>query len=173
MQSVQENIAISESGSEYGFRCTTDGNGEIFNHTGQVRWRFRTKRRNGILGYMFLDFSEFLFSIEPENWSICIISSQTLLKKTFFMSDHGASVCEIRRLGLLAKTYEIKFNSGAIWHIHIPLFSRFYEGVSNSGARINIQLLRHDTWHVRIFSDCEDIRLLAALAFIHRDRQRA
>jgi hypothetical protein len=88
------------------------------------------------------------------------------------MVESGSPVCTIQQKSILQNQYVIEFNGGYRWFFQMPMFTVFYKGVSENGAEVRVRMERHDTWYVQIPSNSDNLRLVAALAFIHRERQR-
>jgi hypothetical protein len=88
------------------------------------------------------------------------------------MVANGLTVCTIRQRSPLLNKYMLEFKSGEKWTFQIRLFSVFCKALSASGAEIRVRLFRHDTWYLLFPPGLDSLHLVAALAFIHRERQR-
>jgi len=88
----------------------------------------------------------------------------------FEMIENGVSVGTIRRRGFLRNRYTVDFPSGPSWTIHLPLFTLNFGGVSSAGGKVWILVGPPKLqWNLLFQSGAADVRLLFALAFIHRE----
>lgn len=161
-------------GDEYGFRCTVDGNGEIYNRESRMLWRFRTLHRNGrgtFFSSFFQPLADCLFYDNSDLELLTIRCERRYPLSRFVMFESGLPVCTIQQRSLLQTKYIIEFTGGIKWTLQLPLFTVFYKVISETGSEVLIRLVRHDTWYLKVFSQSDNFRLLAALAFIHRERQ--
>jgi uncharacterized protein YxjI len=160
---------------EYGFLCTFDGNGEIYNRDNKMLWRFKTIFRNSRPVFpcsVFRLLPDFILYDTDSQELLTIRCEQGYPLPRFVMIDNDSSVCTIKQMSILQNKYIIEFNSGYKWTFKIPLFTVFYKGVSESGVEVQVRMQRHDTWHVQIPSNIDNLRLVAAFAFLHREQQR-
>jgi hypothetical protein len=88
------------------------------------------------------------------------------------MTENNMPVCTIRQRSLLLNHYSLEFTRGAKWNFHLPLFTIYYKGTSDTGDEVLVRMPRHDTWQLKIGSDADSLYLITALALIHRERQR-
>lgn len=89
---------------------------------------------------------------------------------TFDIIDNETTVGVIRRKSVLRNQYLVTFSEGLEWTIRMPLFTIDFYGVSNQGSNIWIKVWPHKTqWQLLFAEDDDDRRLLAAIAFIHRE----
>jgi hypothetical protein len=154
---------------EYCFICDFDGDGEICRApSNEALWRFKTQRKRGF------------FQLLPD-FSLCDAAGKELLtvrcqrrylRPRFVMIANGLSVCTIIQRRLLVKKYTLEFNTGEKWIFHMPLFTVFYRALSASGE-IRVGMFRHDTWYLLFPHGLDDLYLIAAIAFIHREQQRS
>jgi hypothetical protein len=68
--------------------------------------------------------------------------------------------------------YRLDFMGQSKWTFKMPLFTVIFRGKSDTGAQIQARLRTHNLWYVFIDCDADNPRLVAALAFIHRERLR-
>jgi hypothetical protein len=90
----------------------------------------------------------------------------------FLMVENGLPVCTIRQRSILLNKYTLEFHSGSEWTFYIPLFSVHYKAISDGGAEVLVRLFRHDEWYLLFPPGLDSLHLVAALAFIHKERQR-
>ena len=162
--------------NEYGFRCNSDGSGEIYNRDNKVLWRFRTQHRNNRMAFFYSLFRllpDFVFYDTTEQELLTIRCEERYPLTRFVMVEKGSAVCTIQQKSILQNKYIIEFNDGDRWVFHLPLFTVFYKGVSENGEEVQVRMEHHHTWYVKISSSSDNLRLVAALALIHRERQYA
>lgn len=161
--------------NEYCFRCTYDGDGEIYNRESKLLWSFRSLSRNRSTVFPLAFFRllpDFVFYDTTQLELLTIMCERRYPLTRFVMIENGFSVCTIRKRSILQNEYSIEFNSELNWTFQMPMFTVFYNGVSENGAKLRVRMERHDTWYVQIPSSVDNLRLVAALAFIHREQQR-
>lgn len=89
------------------------------------------------------------------------------------MVEKDSPVGTIEQMNILQNKYIIQLNGGYKWTFKILLFIVFYKGASENGVEVQVRMQqRHDTWHVQIPSNVDNLRLVAAFAFLHREQQR-
>ena len=54
----------------------------------------------------------------------------------------------------------------------MPLFTVYFKGWSETGGKVFVRVETHNTWFLQIDEGRDSPQLLAALAFIHRERLR-
>jgi hypothetical protein len=168
--------SLVEETNEYCFQCVSDGNGEIYNRDSKMLWRFSTPHQN-----IFLAFPRFFFQLLPdfvfydtaEQELLTIRCERRYPLTRFVMVENGLQICTIKQMSILQNKYLIEFDSGYRWTFHIPMFTVYYKGVAETGEEVHVRMQRHHTWYVQIPSNLVDLRLVAAFALIHRERQFA
>lgn len=124
---------------EYGFLCTFDGNGGIYNRNNELLWSFRTlyqKSRQAFPCRIFRLLPDFVLCDASEQELLMIRCERRYPLPYFVMLDHGYPVCTIKQVSVLQKRYVIEFDGGYKWVFQIPLFTVFYKGVSESGMAL-------------------------------------
>lgn len=160
---------------EYGFICSFDGNGGIFNRDNKMLWKFKTVYSDSRhkFPYSFLKLlPDFILYDDTGQEILTIICTQRYPLPQFVMRNGKLSFCTVQQIGVLPKSYLIDFKNGNKLNFYIPLFTVFYQGIFENGAKVLVRKIRHDTWHIQIPANQDNFRLLAVLAFIHREQQR-
>jgi hypothetical protein len=168
--------SLGKETNEYGFRCDFDGNGGIYNRDNKMLWRFSTPHKNSFLAFPRIFFHllpDFVFYDTTDQELLIIRCERRYPLTRFVMVGNGLQICTIKQMSILQNKYIIEFNSGYRWTFHIPMFTVYYKGVAETGEEVHIRMQRQDTWYVQIPSNLDDLRLVAALALIHRERQFA
>jgi hypothetical protein len=163
----------SETG-KYCFQCTYEGNGEIFNSKGEILWRVKTQHFNNRARYPygFFRLPDFVVYDKTDKEFIRIKRERSFLAAQFVMLEDGVLVCRIRQRSILLNKYRLEFADHSKWTFHMPLFTVIFRGKSETGGRIQVRLRTHNVWYVLIDPDADSPQLVAALAFIHRERLR-
>ena len=159
----------------YGFRCNTHGNGEIYNRDSKMLWRFKTHHQNkfqAFSGFFFLLLPDFVFFDASEKELLTIKCERSYPFTRFVMFENDSPICTIQQTSIFQNKYIIEFDGGYKWRFHLPMFTAFYKGISAAGAELHVRVQTHHTWYVQIPCNLDDFRLVAALALIHRERQR-
>ena len=159
---------------DYFFHCSYSGFGEIGDSTGKVLWRVagQAEKNRRRYPYGWLRLPDFMVCDTAGRELFRIKRIRRLPPARFVMTENGRPVCTIRQQRVLLNRYALAFDGGEMWTFHLPLFSVFFTGATPNGGQILVRLWSHNTWQVRISAGNDSPRLLAALAFIHRERLR-
>jgi hypothetical protein len=160
---------------QYGFRCSVDGDGEIYNSDSEILWRFKTQYRNNysIFGFkLFRLLPDFILYNTKDQEILTVKCERRYPLPIFRMVEKSLPVCTIRLMSILQNKYSIEFNDGRRLYFHMPMYSVYFRGTSGSGEEILVRLVRHDTWYVEIPLSIDNLHIIAALAFIHREREK-
>jgi hypothetical protein len=88
------------------------------------------------------------------------------------MVENGSPICTIKLRSILRNKYSFDFANGQRWVFRVPLFTVNFSGVSETGEKIRVRLRSHNIWYVIIDAKADNPKLVAVLAFIHRERLR-
>jgi uncharacterized protein (DUF2344 family) len=88
------------------------------------------------------------------------------------MVHEGRPVCTIRQRSLLRNHFALDFTNGQKWRFRMPLFTAVFRGVSETGEAVRVRVRTHNLWYVFVEPKADTPQLVAALAFIHRERLR-
>jgi hypothetical protein len=159
---------------KYCFQCTYEGNGTIYDSKGEIVWQVKTQHSDNRPHYPhgFFRLPDFVVYDKTDKELIRVRLERRLPLARFVMFESGVQVCRIRQRSILLNKYGLDFADHSKWMFHMPLFSVIFRGRSETGARIRVRLRTHNLWYVLIDSDADSLRLVAALAFIHRERLR-
>jgi uncharacterized protein YxjI len=158
---------------DYCFCSNWDGDGEIYNRDGEVVWRFRTtglKRRPAEPGL----FRSPVFAVSNAGGQeLLTISRERMLPLARFrMVENGLPVCTIRQRSILFTKYALEFDNGSRWNLHLPMFTVFIKGVSETGAEVLVRVRSRRQWYVRIGAGFDSLPMMGALAFIIRKKEQ-
>ena len=160
---------------KYCFQCSYEGNGTISASNGEILWHVKTqhstKRPRYPYGWL-LRLPDFVVYDKTDKELIRIKRERRLPLAQFVMIEAGVPVCTIRQRSILLNRYTLDFAGQSKWTFHMPLFTVIFRGKSETGARIQVELHTHNVWYVLIDTNADNPLLVAALAFIHRERLR-
>ena len=92
------------------------------------------------------------------------------LPATFDIIDHETVVGVIQRKSVLRNKYLVRFSEGLEWTIRMPLFTIDFYGISSLSTNLWIRVWPgKNQWCLLLNGGEDDRRLLAAIAFIHRE----
>lgn len=167
-----EEPKLAERG-KYCFRCSYEGIGKIYNSIGEVLWQTKTLHfRRPHYPYGFFRLPDFVVYDSAEK-EICRIKLKRRFGLAeFVMIENGVATCTIKQKSILRNKYTLEFSNGQKWVFRMPLFTINFSGISENGEKIQARLRAHETWYVLIDVVADNPQLVAALAFIHRERLR-
>ena len=133
-------------------------------------WRLRTDPpRSPWSPLNFWRKPEFLL-IDRDSREILRIRRRRRIPACFHLVVKGDPIGTVQPRGILRNKYALAFKDGPTWTFHMPLFTWLFWGESNTGERIWVQMGPSKVqWTVRMQPEADDVRLLAGLAFIHRE----
>jgi len=158
---------------KYGFWCGYVGNGEICNSNGEIIWRFRTLHTRPHYPYGLFRVPDFVVYDKADNELVRVRLQRKWPLARFEMIENGSPICTFQQRSLLRNNFAFAFTSGQKWVFRMPLFTVSFNGVSETGEKIHVHGGRtHNIWYVSIDEKVNRPQLVAALAFIHRERLR-
>jgi len=163
----------SERG-KYCFKCSYQGNGEIYDSNGEIVWRIKTLhfRKFFQYPYGFLRLPDFVVYDKADVELLRVKRERKWPLAQFVMVGSGVPICTIRQRSVLLNKYTLDFVNGQQWMFRMPLFTVNFGGWSKTGETIHVRLWSHNVWYVLIKAQVDSPQLAAALAFIHRERLR-
>jgi hypothetical protein len=109
--------------------------------------------------------------MDRESHEVVRIRRQQRIPPRFEMIQSGGVVGTIALRSPLRTRYTLAFSEGPTWFFRMPLFTVLFQGESNSSSRLWVQVAPSEKqWNVLIEPGADDLRLLASLAFIQRER---
>ncbi len=158
---------------KFGFVCSYEGIGSVFTSNGAPLWRFKTLHAGkphypyGL--FRIPDFVVYDLA-DRELYRFKLVRKLALSK--FVMLENGATICTITLRSFLRNKYTLDFADGRKWLFRIPLFGVRISCQSETGDKILAHYRGHNVWQVQLEPPVDDPRLVAALAFLHRERLR-
>jgi hypothetical protein len=157
---------------KYCFRCSYEGNGEIYNSNGEIVWRVKTLHRRPHYPYGLFRLPDFVVNDKGEKELFRIKLERKWALAQFVMVENGVPVCTLKQRSILRNKFRLDFSNGQKWVFREPLFTVNFGGWSETGEKIRVRLRSHNIWYVLIDAKVDSPQLVAALAFIHRERLR-
>jgi len=159
-------------GGKYCFKCSYEGNGEIHNSNGELVWRTKTLHTRPHYPYGFFRLPDFVVYDETDKELSRIKLERKWPLAQFMMVENGLPICTIRQQSILLNKYSLDFANGQRWVFRMPLFTVIFGGLSKTGEKVRVRLWSHNIWVVLMDTSVDNPQLVAALAFIHRERLR-
>lgn len=167
----EKTIQPIEAG-KYCFKCSYEGNGEIYNSNGEILWRFKTLHKRPHYPYGFFRLPDFVIYDKTDKEIFRIKLEHKLALAQFVMLENGLPICTINQRSILRNKLTLNFANGQKWIFRMPLFTVRFGGLSETGEKILVGVRTHNIWYVSIDANIDSPQLVAALAFIHRERLR-
>lgn len=150
---------------KYCFQCSYEGNGEIL-------WRVKTLHKRPHYPYGFFRLPDFVVYDKADKEVFRIKRERRFSLSQFVMVDNGLPICTIKQRSILRNKYSLDFGNSLKWVFRMPLFTVNFGGLSETSEKIRVRLWSHNIWYVLIDTNVDSPQLVAALAFIHRERLR-
>ncbi|MGB8369764.1 MAG: hypothetical protein ACLPYZ_07720 [Limisphaerales bacterium] len=157
---------------KYCFRCSYEGNGEIYNSNGEIIWRFKTLHKRPHYPYGLFRLPDFVVHDKSDKELFRIKLERKWALAQFMMLENGLPICTINQRSILRNKFTLNFTNGRKWVFKMPLFTVNFRGCSEAGEKIRVRFRSHNIWHVLIDTKADGAQLAVALAFIHRARLR-
>jgi len=158
---------------DYRFDSSWEGDGQIYDGENKPLWRYKSlgrKSNSSFYGLLWLP----IFVIQDLNGHE-LLSFKRIKRFPFAVFEIKAGdrlIGTIRQRAFLFTNYLLEFESGLRCTFSMPLFTVWFRGTTETGGRILVRLWQHRIWLVRLDSKINDFYLVAAIAFIHRERLR-
>ena len=168
----KEKSAPPIEAGKYCFRCSYEGDGEIYDSNGGILCRFKTLHKRPHYPYGFFRLPDFVVhdKVDKEVFRIKLERKWALTQ--FMMLENDLPICTINQRSVLRNKFTLNFTNGQKWVFRMPLFTVNFGGWSEAGERIRVRVWSHNVWYVLIDTNADSAQLAVALAFIHRERLR-
>lgn len=167
----EKTVPPIEAGT-YCFRCSYEGNGEIYNSNGKIIWRFKTLHTRPHYPHGFFRLPDFVVYDTTDKEIFRIKLERKLALAQFTMLENSLPICTINQRSVLRNKLTLNFVNGQKWVFRMPLFTVRFSGLSETGEKISVGVRTHNIWYVLIDAKVDSPQLMAVLAFIHRERLR-
>ena len=167
----EKNVPPIEAG-KYCFRCSYEGNGEIYDSNGGILWRFKTLHKRPHYPYGLFRLPDFVVHDKSDKELFRIKLERKWALAQFMMLENGLPICTINQRSILRNKFTLNFTNGQKWVFKMPLFTVNFGGRSEAGEKIHVRVRTHNIWYVLIDTKADSAQLAVALAFIHRERLR-
>ena len=160
--------------TEYAILCSDDGDGEVYNRSEEVKWRFSTDKgyKCYLLSYFaFPTLFRFFDSMQRQLLTIRCEHRYPYAVFTILEDEHRIGT--IYQKSLLLNTYDIVLERNSTrWRFHMPLYTVYFSGSSDTSEAFYVRMRYHEQWYVKISPANDSIPLMASIAFIHRERMQ-
>jgi hypothetical protein len=168
----KEKIVPPIEAGKYCFRCSYEGNGEIYDSNGGILWRFKTLHKHPHYPYGFFRLPDFVVHDKTDKEVFRIKLERKLALAQFMMLENSLPICTINQRSFFRNKFTLNFTNGQKWIFKMPLFTANFGGWSEAGEKIQVRFRSHNIWYVLIDTKADSAQLVVALAFIHRERLR-
>ena len=168
----KEKIIPPIEAGKYCFRCSYEGNGEIYDSNGGILWRFKTLHKRPHYPYGLFRLPDFVAYDKSDKELFRIKLERKWSLGQFVMLENGLPVCTVNQRSFLRNKFTLNFTNGQKWGFHMPLFTVKFGGLSGTGDKIRVRVRTHNIWYVMIDTKADSAQLAVALAFIQRERLR-
>jgi len=176
VERVNSRSRVNQPGDpmKYGFQCTYEGSGAIYEaDKKEPLWQFAGQEgRRERYPYGFFRLPDFVVYDPDKRERFRCKRVRRLPRARFVMTENGQPICTISQRSILLNRYRLDFASGERWTFHMPMFTIYFKGWSETGGKVFVRIETHNTWFLQIDEGRDSPQLLAALAFIHRERLR-
>ena len=149
---------------------TPASSGAIFCSSNTPLWRYETRPLRGARNIAnLLRKPDFILS-DTEHREIIRISRERRFPARFSIVEKNQTVGHIALSSLLRNSYSVEFSDSPGWLFHLRLFTVWFHGESSAGKHVWIRMgPTKRQWNLLVEPEADNVHLLAALAFIHRE----
>ena len=132
----------------YGFGCTSEGSGAIYDTTNRALWQFtgQNGRHQWHPPYGNFRLPDFVVYDPDKRERFRVKRVRRLPMSRFVMTENGQPICTISQRSILLNRYRLEFTSGEKWTFHMPLFTIYFKGWSDTGGKFFVRLETHNSW---------------------------
>ena len=157
--------------ADFRFCSTWDGDGEIYSQENKVVWRFKMTGLKQHPAEAGMVRPPIFVLCDADGKELAAISREKRLPLArFAVTQNGSQCCTIWQRSIWFTKYEFELNNKSNWKLYMPMFSVSGKVVSESGAVIRIQARTRREWYVRFGLGVESPLMIAALAFVVRNK---
>ena len=148
-----------------------DDPGKILDRKGATRWQYEVSPKPWRFSpiNLFLR-SDFLVK-SPEGQEVLRLRRITRIFPSFEMIKVGQIAGKLAYRSILRTSCTLELKAGPTWTFRQPLFSVSFFGSSNAGNRVWIRVgpSSKRQWNLLTQAGADDLYLLSAIAFMHRE----
>lgn len=175
-------LVISEDGQyrpwddckEYCFDSCWEGDGQILDGENKPLWRYKSVGGNRFRCqvYGFLRLPPFVVQDLEGRDLLAFKRIKRFPFSAFAIAEGDRVVGTILQQSFLSTRYFLELESGLRCTFHMPFLTVWFHGLTETDGRILVRLRGHRVWLVQIDSSINGFHLVAAIAFLHRERLR-
>ena len=108
--------------------------------------------------------------VDSDEKELLWVEKRRRLSLSFEMMEAGQHIGTVRLLSFLLNKYTLELKDGVTWTFHLPLYTVYFRADSTTGERVWMQVGPRTKlqWMVLVRPEFNDVRVLSAIAFIHR-----
>ena len=160
--------------NDYCFNSSWEGDGQISDGENKPLWRYESVGgnwfRSSVYGFFYLP----VFVVQDLKGRELLTFKR--IKRfpfsVFEVTEGNRLVGTIRQRSFLFTKYSLEFENGLRCTFRMPLFTVWFGGTTETGEQILVRMWHHRVWFLRLDSSINNFHLVAAIAFIHRERLR-
>jgi len=160
------------AGAKYRFRNTRAGQGEIFDSSGELVWRYAPPPS----GLNFLNGPlrgpDLILSAPDRRERLRIQRERTFPLSRFTITGRHSPLGSIESMSIISTYYAAQFANGSSWVFQIPTFTADFSGHSDDGAVVRVHIANELVWYALIDEGHDSPELIASLALMHSERCR-
>ena len=165
--------ALPADYKDYRLESSWEGNGQIYDGEHKPLWRYKSVgRASDSSVYGFFRLPPFVVEDLEGHELLVFKRIKRFPFAVYEVKEGNQLVGTIRQRTFLFTSYLLEFENGFRCTFSMPLFTVWFKGTSETGGRILIRLWQHRIWFVRLDSTINSFHLIAAIAFLHRERLR-
>jgi hypothetical protein len=132
-------------------------------------WRYTTEPCRNAWSPVNLFGKPAFVLLDREGQEVVRVRRMKRIPTRFGIIQKGEIVGEIRRRGIV--TYRISLKDGPSWVFQMRVFRQHFCAASSANQRAWVRVwCCEEQWLVLVQPEADDLRLIASLAFIHRER---
>jgi hypothetical protein len=161
----------------YRFDSSWEGDGQIFDEENKPLWQYKSIGGNPFRSqvYGFVRLPPFVIQ-NLEGRELLAFRRIARFPFSIFEIKEGSRVIGMIRkkslLSFVSTKYSLEFESGLRCTFYMPRFTVWFLGMTETSGRFLVQLFAHRVWMVGVDRTIDSFHLVAAIAFIHRERLR-
>jgi hypothetical protein len=172
---MNDRHATQSSDCNYYCSCSSwEGNGQILDKENNPLWQYNSVGGNRFHSsvYGFFRLPVFVVQDLEGHEVLSFRRTKRFPLSVFEVKEGNRLIGTIRQRSLLFTKYRLEFEGGLRCTFRMPLFTIWFKGTVETGGQFLVQLWQHRVWLVRIDSNINSFPLVAAIAFMHRERLR-
>lgn len=133
-----------------------------------MRWHYQTEPCRSAYSFLNLFRRPDFVLLDHDEKEVLRIRRRTRFPPRSDILQNGEVVGTIRLRSVLLNRYSLVLKAGPTWTFRMPLFTIRFYGESSANSRVRVLMGPKVQWMLHLSAGADDVRLVAGLAFIHR-----